>query len=263
MKTIKKKIIYPESDGKPMGETPVHRRVMVDLIEELDLWFADDPTVYVSGNMMLYYEEGDPRRNRSPDVQVTFGIAKSVERRVYLVWKEGKGPDVVIEVTSRKTARVDTGQKMALYRDVLRVREYFIFDPYEEYLKPSLQGFRLLRGVYAPIKPVDGRLPSRLLGLHLERFGRECRLYDPETGTWLLTPREEYAAKLRAEEARKREEEARKREEEARKREEEARKREEEARKREEEARKREEAENQRLREELEALKRRLPPNSR
>jgi Uma2 family endonuclease len=248
MRTVQKKIVYPESDGKPMGETPLHRRDTNDLIEELDLWFAGDPMVYVSGNMMLYYEEGNPRRTRSPDVQVTFGIPKLPERRVYLVWVEGKGPDLIIEVTSRKTARIDLGEKMDLYRDVLRVREYFLFDPYEEYLKPSLQGFRLARGRYLSIKEVNGRLPSQLTGLHLERVGTELRLYDPKTGKFLLTPREMHEARLQAEEQRRLEEEARKREEEARKRE--------------EEARKRSEADVERLRQELEALRRRLPPNA-
>jgi Uma2 family endonuclease len=255
MKTQVKRIVYPESDGKPLGETPLHRRVITDVIFELDERYANVPRVYVSGNMMMYYEEHDPRKVRSPDVQVTFGIPKLPERRVYLVWVERKGPDLVIEVTSRKTARVDLGAKMEVYREVLRVREYFIFDPYEEYLDPSLQGFRLVRGDYVPIKEVDGRLPSKLTGLHLERSGVELRLYDPKTGKWLLTPRETHEAQMKAEEARKHEEEARKREEESRKREEEARKRE-------EEARKHAETESERLRKELEDLRKRLPPNA-
>jgi hypothetical protein len=34
---------------------------------------------------------------------------------------------------------------------------------------------------------VNGRLPSQVLGLHLERDGRELRLFDPVTGRRLLT----------------------------------------------------------------------------
>jgi hypothetical protein len=62
---------------------------------------------------------------------------------------------------------------------VLQVPEYFIFDPTEDYLDPPLQGFRLVDGEYLPIEPVDGRLPSDVLGLHLERDGKELRFYDP------------------------------------------------------------------------------------
>jgi Uma2 family endonuclease len=82
---------------------------------------------------------------------------------------------------------------MTLYRDVLRVPEYFLFDPRHEYLDPSLQGYRLRRKRYVPIKMLDGRLPSEVIGLHLERDGRALRLYDPSTRNWLLTPRERAA----------------------------------------------------------------------
>jgi len=61
----------------------------------------------------------------------------------------------------------------------------------EEYLRPSLQGFRLREGEYVPIEPVEGRLPSEELGLSMERDGAFLRLYDPVTGKRLLTSREE------------------------------------------------------------------------
>ena len=79
-------------------------------------------------------------------------------------------------------------KKRDLYRDVLQVPEYFIFDPTEDYLKPPLQGFRLVDGEYARIEPVAGRLPSDVLGLHLERDGEELRLYDPARRSRVLRP---------------------------------------------------------------------------
>jgi hypothetical protein len=118
---------------------------------------------------------------------VTLGIPKLPLRDTYLVWNEGKAPDVAIEVSSRKTRREDVRTKFELYRDVLKVREYFLFDPRAEYLKPPLQGYRLRKGDYVPIPEAAGRLPSKVLGLHLERDGEWLRLYDPATGQWLLT----------------------------------------------------------------------------
>jgi hypothetical protein len=111
------------------------------------------------------------------------------------VWKEGKGPDVAFEITSKSTGKEDTDFKMQLYQDVLKVKEYFLFDPYAEYLDPPLQGHRLRRGRYQEIQPVKGRLPSELLGLHLERAGRQLRLCDPMTDAWLPTAGE-YVAHL-------------------------------------------------------------------
>jgi hypothetical protein len=51
-----------------------------------------------------------------------------------------------------------------------------------------MQGYRLHKGEYVAIKPVNGRLPSRVVGLHLERAGSDLRLWHPETGLWLPTP---------------------------------------------------------------------------
>src|SRR5262245_30074100 len=112
---------YPSSDDEPMAETPINRRVMTDTIDMLDVYYADRADAYVSGNMMMYYVEGKPEKSVSPDVFVTMGIPKRPERDVYLIWREGKAPDAVIEATSKSTARVDQRWKFELYRDVLKV----------------------------------------------------------------------------------------------------------------------------------------------
>ncbi len=93
----------------------------------------------------------------------------------------------MIELTSKSTRREDLGNKLAIYRDVLKVREYFLFDPYGESLQPPLKGFRLVGGEY---EPIEGRLPSEVTGLHLEPALENLRLHDPATGRHLMTPRE-------------------------------------------------------------------------
>jgi Uma2 family endonuclease len=173
-----------------MAETDLHRQDMVDLIQTLQDHFAADPNVYVSGNLLLFYEEGNRRKHVAPDVFLVRGVPKLPPRNYYLLWEEGKAPDLVIEITSKTTRREDQTKKRTLYRDVLRIREYFQFDPTEDYLKPSLQGHRVVDGELVPIEPVAGRIPSAILGLHLERRGTELRLYDPATGRCLLTPAE-------------------------------------------------------------------------
>jgi Uma2 family endonuclease len=180
---------YPTSDGKPMAETDDHRDLMVDLIETLKLYYLASALVYVSGNLLIYYVPGDKRRHISPDVFVVRGVAKH-NRDYYLVWEEGKAPEAVFELTSKSTRREDLGKKMAIYRGILKVKEYFLFDPHRDYLKPPLQGYRLSKGDYRPIQPVAGRLPSKVLGLHLEADGGVLRLYDPAGGRWLPTPAE-------------------------------------------------------------------------
>jgi Uma2 family endonuclease len=171
---------YPTSDGRPMAETDLHRQLMTALIEALEDRFAADPNVYVSGNLLLFYVPGNKRKHVSPDVFVVFGVPKR-PRINYLLWEEGCGPGVVIELTSSSTRNEDIRTKLALYRDVLRVPEYFLFDPYEDYLEPRFQGYRLVGGQYRSMRLKDGRLLSRQLGLILEPDGEHLRLVDPLT----------------------------------------------------------------------------------
>ena len=224
------RIKYPTSDGRPMGETDLHRQDMFDLIESLKLFYAGQ-RVYVSGNLLICYKPASKRKHVAPDVFVVKGI-DTHPRDNYILWEEDKGPDVVIEVSSESTREEDLDDKYELYRDVLKVPEYFLFDPRSEFLKPPLQGYRLIDGRYVRIEPVNGRLPSEELGLHLEQDGGELRLWNPQTGKWIPTLDE---AREHAEQARKQEEQARIQEE---------------------QARIRAEAEVERLKKELEALRR-------
>jgi Uma2 family endonuclease len=200
-------VTYPETDGEPMAETDTHRDLMADaLIYPLKEYFRDQPDVYVSGNLLLYYEEGNPRASVAPDVFVVFGISKG-ERRIYKLWEEEKAPDVVIELTSASTRQKDLGDKRLLYEE-LGVGEYFIFDPLHEYLEPPLRGFRLEEGFYTPLKANrldsdEWELHSQVLGLTLRSLGDQLRLYDPQTGQMLRTLGEEAAAHRREAEARR------------------------------------------------------------
>jgi Uma2 family endonuclease len=177
---------YPTGDGKPMAETPFHGEIMFGLRQILQDHFAEDPMVYVSGNLMMYYVKNNKRRHTSPDLFLVRGIPNS-DRKCYFVWEEGKGPDVVFEISSKTTIKTDTGTKRLLYQNILRVPEFFLFDPYEEYLSPSLQGYRLLNGVYVPIQPDHGWLFSQELGLRMGRHGLMLRFYGPATGQPLLS----------------------------------------------------------------------------
>jgi Uma2 family endonuclease len=183
-------IEYPTSDGKPMAETELHQRVMFDLILRLKAWAATKTRVHAAGNVLVYYEEGNPRRHLAPDAFVAFEVGNH-ERDVFKTWHEQAVPAVVFEVTSKTTRREDTRTKRAVYQDEWGVDEYFLFDPREEYLDPSFQGFRLVRGAFQPIPAnADGSLVSRRLGLTLFRDGHHLRLRHSATGETILTPQE-------------------------------------------------------------------------
>ncbi len=201
---------YPTTDARIMPESDWHRDLMLQLIETLKSHFADDPNVYVSGDLLVHYFRDDRRRHVSPDVFMVRGVPKG-QRPNYLVWEEGP-PHVVIEVASATTHSKDTGRKFKLYRDVLKVKEYFLFDAKEDHLTPSMQGYRLVDGQYRSIRPKDGRLPSRVLDLHLERDGWQLRFWNPATGRWIPTDAE------RADEERRRADEEQRRADEVQRR---------------------------------------------
>ena len=199
---------YPSSDGQPMAETSVHRECIVDMIWSARRVFADRADVYVSGDMFVYYEEGNPRASVVPDVFVVVGAVRDELREggwrdTYKLWEEPKGPDFVLEVTSRSTRRDDQVRKRALYAR-LGVGEYFLYDPKGEYLFPPLQGMRLRGGGYERLSPEglpDGRegVWSEVLGAYLCRRGRALRLHDPVAGRDVRTPAEELAVRQAAE----------------------------------------------------------------
>lgn len=207
-KTTSDSVFYPDSDGQPMTESDATRDYLLYCVEVLKLYFKSRPNVYVSGNLFVYYEEGNPQAVVSPDVFVVFGVSAR-QRRSYQAWKEGgKLPNFVLEITSRTTKRQDESEKPLLYAS-LGVEEYFQYDPTADYLNPQLKGSRLIDGSYTalPIETTaDGIqfIHSAVLGLNLQLYSpyppqsqinviplpRELRFYDPQTQTKLLTREE-------------------------------------------------------------------------
>ncbi|MDE0025019.1 MAG: Uma2 family endonuclease [Spirochaetaceae bacterium] len=182
---------YPDSDGKPVAESDFQLNYLVYAREGLRVHFRDRRKrndVYVAGNLLIYYEEGNPRASVAPDVFVVLGVPNH-DRRIYQVWHEGRVPDFVLEITSRSTWAEDQGSKRELYRR-LGVAEYWQYDPTGDYLEPVLRGQRLTGGAYVPMAPrrTAGRLPalaSGVLGLELHVTKDGLRFHDPVTGEYL------------------------------------------------------------------------------
>ena len=139
--------------------------------------------------------KGDPRSWRDPDILVAKGVGKHM-RRSYRLWEEKVRPRVFFEIVSKRTRRVDTGERVLLYES-LKIREYFLFDPEGPFLKPPLQGYRLVRGRYVRLTPdAEGGLVSKELGLRMvPEDDSMLRLYDLKTGRPILT-RLEYVKEL-------------------------------------------------------------------
>ena len=187
---------YPSSDGKPLAETDWHRKLLMELLQIIEHHFRDHDDVYVSGDLLIYYKMGDNTKSVAPDVFVVRGVSKK-QRGTYLTWEESHTPDFVLELASPSTFRYDLTGKKDLYESVLKVKEYYIYDPLHQ-IQPHFIGFRLLDGVYQEIAFVNERLPSSVLNLELGERDGTLGIYDPAIEQWLAPPEE------RAEQAEKR-----------------------------------------------------------
>ena len=188
-------IHYPTTDGK--------RKPLTYLIEALDYYFQNERHVYVSGDLLIYYEKNHPQKSVAPDVFVVLGIPKR-NRDIYQTWVEGKAPDVVIEIASPTTYHKDEQIKPELYQR-LGVKEYFQYDPTGDYLPLPLSGRKLDdQGQYQTLATqtlTDGTLiiASDILRLELRLEDDELRVFDPNTKEYLLTYYEEADARRLAE----------------------------------------------------------------
>jgi Uma2 family endonuclease len=188
-------VYYPSSDGKPMAETDIHVDALVLLRQALQD-FENRSEVLITTNLFWYWEQGNPKARRAPDVMIVPGVPAQPPRRSFRSWQEGGAvPAAIFEITSWKTWRADMTVKYELYHD-LGVREYFVFDPDARYVQPPLQGFRLRGGRYGKIRPGrDGDLSSQL-GFRVRVEGKVLRLLVGRTGEPIPT-RAELAARER------------------------------------------------------------------
>ena len=172
----------PWSDGEPVDSerNGKQQTVLTSSLERA--WDARDD-FYVGGNMFVYYSQLQTKQNdfRGPDVFVVLDTVRRV-RKSWVVWAEnGRMPDVVIELTSPSTEHVDRGEKMRIYAQLLRVSNYYLFDP----LTGVLEGYQLdpVTRRYVPLAPgPGGDLTCPVLGLSL---GVRRGLYQGVETDWL------------------------------------------------------------------------------
>ena len=63
LKYVPTDTLYPEEDGKPMAASDLHRSQLIRTLHVIEAFYASDPTVYVSGDILIYYEEGLPTKS--------------------------------------------------------------------------------------------------------------------------------------------------------------------------------------------------------
>lgn len=199
---------FPESDGVPL-DSAWHREEIDFLLNLIRYHFRQRDDFYVAGNMFIYYDANDPRKAVGPDVFYVKGVNRFPRRRIWAVWRENnRYPDTIFELMSPRTKNKDRKTNKAIYEQVFRTPEYFLYDPETE----VLDGWRLIEGQYeAIVANDDGWLWSEELRLWVGTWhgvlgtegeeGLWVRLYHPDGALVLSHAEEEHE---RAEEERRR-----------------------------------------------------------
>jgi Uma2 family endonuclease len=121
-------IIYPESDGNLMSDNTKQFRWIVTIKENLELLYAENPDVFVAGDLLWYPVEGNNTIRQAPDIMVALGRPKA-DRGFYQQWKEaGIVPQVVFEILSPGNRLAEMQRKLSFY-ERYGVAEYYIYDP--------------------------------------------------------------------------------------------------------------------------------------
>ncbi len=123
-----KKIIYPDSDGKPMAENTLQFQWITTVKGGFDAQYTREPSVFVAGDLFWYPVEGHPEICQAPDVLLAFGRPKG-HRGSYKQWEEGGiAPQVVWEILSPGNRFGEMLRKFQFY-ERYGVEEYVVFDP--------------------------------------------------------------------------------------------------------------------------------------
>ena len=167
-------IIYPDCDGNPMSDNTKQFRWIVTIKENLDLLFADNPDVFVAGDLLWYPVEGNNTIRVAPDAMVAFGRSKG-DRGSYQQWREEDiPPQVVFEILSPGNRLGEMSKKLKFY-ERYGVEEYYIYDPD----KIDLTGWLRQEQQLEPIDEIQG-WTSPKLGIEFELAPDTLVIYRPD-----------------------------------------------------------------------------------
>ncbi len=172
--STQKDIIYPESDGQPMADNTKQFELIVLIKKNLDLLFANDPNVFVAGDLLWYAIKGNNVTRKAPDVMIVFGRPKR-DRGSYLQWEEDNiPPQVVFEILSPSNSAKEMIGKYKFY-ERYGVEEYYLYDPD----KSELTGWLRSGDELAEIEQMVGWVSPRL-GIRFVLSDGELEIYRPD-----------------------------------------------------------------------------------
>jgi Uma2 family endonuclease len=168
----KSKLIYPEDNGEPMSNNTEQFRLIVEIKENLELLFTNDPNVFVAGDLLWYPVEGNNKICRSLNVMVVFGRQKGY-RGSYQQWNEDNiPPQAVLEICSGDS--IGLMLKKFQFYERYGVEEYYLYDPQTL----ELTGWQRVEEQLEEIEQMDGWVSPRL-GVRFQLSETELQIFGP------------------------------------------------------------------------------------
>ena len=167
-------VIYPDSDGQPMADNTKQFRWIVVIQQNLEWLFANNPKVFVAGDLLWYPVEGDNKTRVAPDVMVVVGRPAG-DRGSYKQWEEeNQPPQVVFEILSPGNTRTEMNRKLLFYHQ-FGVDEYYLYDPD----KNVLSGWLRREGFLDVIDPIENWV-SPQLQIRFDSSGNDLQIFRPD-----------------------------------------------------------------------------------
>ena len=173
---------------EPEMESSLHYMQLLLLVTCLEWAWREQNDFFLGANLTIYFSRQQLKNRdfRGPDFFLVKNTTRE-PRNSWVVWEEdGRYPDLIIELLSDSTAKIDRTLKRDLYAERFHTPEYFYFSP------DTLEfaGFRLDINKYQPIFPnAQGWLWSETLGFFLGVSDGQLRYFSLE-GALLPTPQE-------------------------------------------------------------------------
>ena len=188
-----------EDDGVPMA-SDLHRRQMNLLVDGVGALMVarGRSNYYVSGDIFIYYtseqarhvathEPSEERAFMGPDFVFVDGVTPG-PRRSWQVWnEENRYPDIIAELLSPSTARIDQTVKKWRYCHIFRTPEYYLYEPDSD----VFTAYHLVDGEYCRARRgANGRVYSEKLDVWFGLWQGTSHSY---TASWLRIYESEHA----------------------------------------------------------------------
>jgi Uma2 family endonuclease len=180
-------ITYPDSDGQPMADNTKQFRWIVVVQQNFEWLYADDPNVFVAGDLLWYPVEGNNKIRTAPDVLLAFGRPKGdpcgiceAARGSYQQWKEANiPPQVVFEILSPGNRKTEMEKKLLFY-ERHGVEQYYLYDPDTN----NLEGWIRTEGYLENIDSLENWVSHRS-GVRFDLSGEELQIFRPDGDRFL------------------------------------------------------------------------------